>query len=96
MGRSKNVDSWMAELDPSVRQIAESIRSLILNTAPELNETIKWSQPVYQKSGDIGSDDRSDTFRAKASGSGKTNLTSDIDPHWLSGTPSEPAAWRAD
>lgn len=47
MRRSKNVDSWMAELDPSVRQIAQAVRRLIEDTSPNLKESVKWSQPVY-------------------------------------------------
>ena len=53
MARSKNVDSWMAELDPSVRQIAQAIRDLVLNTAPGLKETIKWSNPNYSKNDNV-------------------------------------------
>ena len=47
MRRSKNVDSWMAELDPYVRQIAQTVRMLIEDTSPGLRESVKWSQPVY-------------------------------------------------
>ena len=47
MLRSKNVDSWMAELDPSVRQIAQAVRGLIEDTSSGLKESVKWSQPVY-------------------------------------------------
>ena len=47
MLRSKNVDSWMAELDPSVRQIAQAVRGLIEDTSSGLTESVKWSQPVY-------------------------------------------------
>ena len=47
MRRSKNVDSWMAELDPSVRQIAQAVRGLIEDTSFGLTESVKWSQPVY-------------------------------------------------
>ncbi len=37
----------MAELDPSVRQVAQAVRGLIEDTAPGLEESVKWSQPVY-------------------------------------------------
>ena len=47
MLRSKNVDSWMAELDPSVRLIAQAVRGLIEDTSFGLTESVKWSQPVY-------------------------------------------------
>jgi hypothetical protein len=51
--RSKNVDSWMAELDPSVRQIAQAVRGLIEDTSPGLTESVKWSQPVYSGHYDV-------------------------------------------
>ena len=53
MGRSKNVDSWISEHDPAIRQIAEKIRGLIFETAPEVRESIKWSNPCYRGKGDI-------------------------------------------
>ena len=53
MARSKNVDSWMWEQDPSLRQIAEALRDIVLSTEPDLKESIKWSQPVYAKRGNV-------------------------------------------
>ena len=53
MPRSKNVDSWMGEQDPSIRQIAQAVRNLILSTAPDLRESVKWSNPVYEKRGKV-------------------------------------------
>ncbi len=49
---------------------------------------------IYRWNGSILGDDRADTYRASASGSGKTNLTADIDTRWLRGTPTTPIAWR--
>ena len=49
---------------------------------------------IYRWNGSILGDDRADVYRASASGSGKTNLTADIDTRWLSGTPTTPIAWR--
>ncbi len=51
MARSKNVDSWIAELDPEPRRIASALRELILEAEPGLKESIKWSNPTYEKAG---------------------------------------------
>ena len=51
--RSKNVDSWISEHDPAIRQIAEVLREAVLSAGPELYEAIKWSSPVYSKGREI-------------------------------------------
>ena len=53
MARSKNVDSWIAELDPLHREISVKLRDLILHTEPSLKETIKWGHPIYEKDGNV-------------------------------------------
>ena len=53
MPRSKNVDSWISEHDPSIRRICHTLRDLILATEPDLRESIKWSNPVYEKRGRV-------------------------------------------
>ena len=53
MPRSKNVDSWLYEQAPSIRQIAQLLRDLIFSIAPELKESIKWSNPSYDKHGNV-------------------------------------------
>ena len=53
MPRSKNVDSWMYEQDPSIRLIAQALRDLILDIAPDLKESIKWSNPTYERHGNV-------------------------------------------
>jgi len=52
------------------------------------------SHLIYRWSGSIVLDKRADTYRASDNGGGKTNLTSDIDTRWSSGTPTTPIAWR--
>ena len=47
--RSKNVDSWISEHDPAIRQICEALRNVVLGAEPELKETVKWGNPVYEK-----------------------------------------------
>ena len=51
--RSKNVDSWISEHDPSIRQICEMLRNMIFVAGPGLKESIKWGNPVYEKRGKI-------------------------------------------
>ena len=51
MAGKKSVDSWMAELDPSLRDIAQALRELILQAAPGIAESIKWNTPNYAKGG---------------------------------------------
>ena len=53
MARSKNVDSWISEHDPAIRQIAKALRNVVLNADADLNETIKWSNPAYTKQGNV-------------------------------------------
>ena len=53
MGRSKNVDSWIAEYGPEHRKIAGKLRDLILDAEPDLKESIKWSNPTYEKDGNV-------------------------------------------
>ena len=53
MPRSKNVDSWMYEQDPSIRQIAQFLRDLIFSIAPALRESVRWGNPSYEKHGNV-------------------------------------------
>jgi len=51
MSTKKTVESWMAALDPPVREMAEALRQLVLDADPDLSESIKWGNPVYEKNG---------------------------------------------
>ena len=53
MADKKTVHSWMEELDPSLREIAQTLRWLILQAVPDISETIKWGTPNYAKSGNV-------------------------------------------
>ena len=53
MADKKTVDSWMAELDPSQREIAQALRALILQAAPGIAESIKWNTPNYAMGGNV-------------------------------------------
>jgi hypothetical protein len=45
--RSKDVDRLLAEVDPRQREVAQALRELILEAAPELREVVKWGAPCY-------------------------------------------------
>ena len=49
----KTVDSWMSELEPSMREIAQALREIILQAAPGIAESIKWSTPNYARGGNV-------------------------------------------
>ena len=53
MADKKTVDAWLAELDPSLREIAQALRALILEAVPDLRESIKWNTPNYAKGGNV-------------------------------------------
>jgi hypothetical protein len=53
MSTNKNVESWMAALEPPVREMAEALRQLVLDAEPDLGESIKWGNPVYEKEGKV-------------------------------------------
>ena len=43
----------MSDLESNLRQIAEALRQLIRDTAPDLSEAIKWGNPTYEKKGRV-------------------------------------------
>ena len=53
MTTKKTVDSYLAELEPAKREIAETLRKPILTADPKLQESIKWGNPIYEKRGRV-------------------------------------------
>ncbi len=53
MSTKRTVESWMAALEPPVREMAEALRQLVLDADPDLSESIKWGNPVYEKKGKV-------------------------------------------
>ena len=51
--RSKEVDRFIANLDPSFSEITKTLRDLIFDVEPMMEEKIKWKQPVYSLNGDV-------------------------------------------
>ena len=53
MTTKKTGDSYISELAPEKRRIAETLRKIILTADPELQESVKWGNPVYEKKGRV-------------------------------------------
>ncbi len=53
MPTGNNVDSWIFEHDPKIRQICMAIRQLIRKIEPSIKETINCGNPVYRKNRDV-------------------------------------------
>ena len=53
MPDDKTVDNWIAALEPHVRPVAAALRRLILDACPDLAESIKWGNPVYERTGKV-------------------------------------------
>ena len=49
----KTIESWMSQLEPDHRAVAEAIRKLVLEAEPNLSESIKWGNPTYEKQGRV-------------------------------------------
>ncbi|UCC38978.1 MAG: DUF1801 domain-containing protein [Candidatus Aminicenantes bacterium] len=52
-GKNKEVDKLIAKLEPSFTEIVGILRNLIFEVEPEMEEKIKWKQPVYSLNGDV-------------------------------------------
>ena len=47
----KTVESYIAGLEDWQEEIVSQVRQIILEAAPEADESIKWAQPVYELNG---------------------------------------------
>jgi hypothetical protein len=47
----KNVDSYISQLADWQAEIISEIRQIILDSAPQAEESIKWAQPIYEVNG---------------------------------------------
>lgn len=47
----KEVDQYIASLPEDIKEITETLRNIILDTSPELQEEYKWSMPNYSYHG---------------------------------------------
>ena len=53
MPENKTTDTWIASLEPHLRPIAVTLRRLILDACPDLSESVKWGNPVYEHNGKV-------------------------------------------
>lgn len=47
----QTVDNYIAQLKDDQAEIVAKVRELILEAAPDADESIKWAQPVYEING---------------------------------------------
>ncbi len=50
---ARTVDDYMVSLTGTPAEVARELRGMILKIAPELEESIKWNQPVYSHGGPV-------------------------------------------
>ena len=53
MTAKKTVDAYISELATEKREIAEALRKIILSADAELQESVKWGNPIYEKKGRV-------------------------------------------
>lgn len=51
MAKAKSVQAYIAELSGWRKEVSEALRKLVLETAPEAEEAVKWSHPVFEVGG---------------------------------------------
>jgi hypothetical protein len=49
--RSKDVDQFMAKLEPNIQKLANTIRNFLFEVEPEFEEIKKWGRPAYLMNG---------------------------------------------
>ncbi|MGA1849090.1 MAG: DUF1801 domain-containing protein [Thermoplasmatota archaeon] len=47
----KNVGEYINGLDPWAAEIVSELRRIVIDAIPEVSESIKWAQPVYDVNG---------------------------------------------
>ena len=53
MPSKKTFDDWVADVDPKLRPLAQGLRRMFLDAAPDLRESIKWGNPFFQGKGNV-------------------------------------------
>lgn len=49
----KTVDGYIKKLEQIKGEIVTKIRQIILDVSPDIKESIKWAQPIYESNGPI-------------------------------------------
>ena len=50
---TEQVDEHISKLEPSIKEVVQSIRKIILNVDKEISERIKWNNPSFYYSGEM-------------------------------------------
>ncbi len=48
---ARDVDAYVAGLEPPIRRLVEALRELVREAAPEAKESLKWGGPCYEHNG---------------------------------------------
>jgi hypothetical protein len=51
---AKSVEEYISSLEDWKGEIVAELREMILEVSPEISESIKWAQPVYESNGPFG------------------------------------------
>ena len=49
MSSKKSFDDWLVEVDARLRPLAQGLRRMFLEAAPDFRESIKWGKPCFEK-----------------------------------------------
>lgn len=49
--RAGDIDAYLGKLDPGARALVAALRRVVLRASPGIEESLKWSMPVYSKNG---------------------------------------------
>ena len=55
MGRSSEVDAWLAKYDNPMKAVVQRIRTIVLGADPRMEECIKWQAPTFTYRGNLAS-----------------------------------------
>jgi uncharacterized protein YdhG (YjbR/CyaY superfamily) len=55
MGRSREVDAWLAKYDNPMKAVVQRIRTIVLDADARMDECIKWQAPTFTYRGNLAS-----------------------------------------
>ena len=53
MGVPSATESWLSNLQSELQPVAAMVRDIIVEACPDLSESIKWGNPVFDKNGKV-------------------------------------------
>ena len=55
MGRSAEVDAWLARYDNPMKDVVQRIREIVLGADARVDECVKWQAPTFTYRGNLAS-----------------------------------------